>query len=243
MREGGFKWRKHAYQKYSQMARTGNNCRAKLATITTGYTPDLGTWTTKSSYYDYPVLKAPAWALGIIWLFFLWWLAAGCYVMPVSLHFLVRLKIARGLLGFIFHSSQCYHVNSSHQGSRQTRPLFCTCCVSSRSNHLCRWTWGLISFSLFSAVTAVIQAARDGTLGAGGITIVAALPQRFSGDTWLGFRCFPGWLHRVLLMLLVFLYGHVARFWVRLYFFRVFYQLGIDLIGITSHSHTYPGST
>ena len=41
-------------------------------------------------------------------------------------------------------------------------------------------TWGLVSFSLFSGVTAVIQAARDGILGRWwGSRLLAALPQRF----------------------------------------------------------------
>jgi len=40
-------------------------------------------------------------------------------------------------------------------------------------------TWGLVSFSLFSGVTAVIQAARDGILGRWwGARLLAALPQR-----------------------------------------------------------------
>src|SRR5438132_14198957 len=41
-------------------------------------------------------------------------------------------------------------------------------------------TWSLIIFTLFSGVTAVIQAARDGFLGRWwGSRLLAALPQRF----------------------------------------------------------------
>src|SRR5437764_10122889 len=40
-------------------------------------------------------------------------------------------------------------------------------------------TWGLVSFSFFSGITAVIQAARDGMLGRWWMArLLAALPQR-----------------------------------------------------------------
>ncbi|MGZ3611145.1 MAG: NrfD/PsrC family molybdoenzyme membrane anchor subunit, partial [Ktedonobacteraceae bacterium] len=53
----------------------------RLATITTGYTPDSEHELQEPSYYDYPVLKAPVWRWEIIWYFFFGGLAAGCYVI------------------------------------------------------------------------------------------------------------------------------------------------------------------
>jgi hypothetical protein len=53
----------------------------RLATLTTGYTPDPGQELKEPSYYDYPVLKKPVWGWEIIWYFFFGGLAAGCYVI------------------------------------------------------------------------------------------------------------------------------------------------------------------
>src|SRR5258708_1653025 len=53
----------------------------RLATLTTGYTPDAERELQEASYYDYPVLKAPVWRWEIIWYFFFGGLAAGCYVI------------------------------------------------------------------------------------------------------------------------------------------------------------------
>jgi len=54
----------------------------RMATLTTGYTPDLERELQEEpSYYDYPVLKAPVWRWEIIWYFFFGGLAAGCYVI------------------------------------------------------------------------------------------------------------------------------------------------------------------
>src|SRR3989440_5014444 len=54
----------------------------RMATLTTGYTPDLERELQEEpSYYDYPVLKAPVWRWEIIWYFFFGGLAACCYVI------------------------------------------------------------------------------------------------------------------------------------------------------------------
>ncbi len=54
----------------------------RLATLSTGYTPDLEReLVEESSYYDYPVIKQPTWHWEIIWYFFFGGLAGGCYVI------------------------------------------------------------------------------------------------------------------------------------------------------------------
>ena len=61
-------------------------------------------------------------------------------------------------------------------------------------------TWGLITFSLFSGVTAVLQAARDGILGKWwGSKFLAALPQRLVALPGIGFGLFLGSYTGVLL--------------------------------------------
>ncbi len=60
---------------------TPDNLAERLATLTTGYTPDPERELEEPSYYDYPVLKAPTWRWEIIWYFFFGGLAAGCYVI------------------------------------------------------------------------------------------------------------------------------------------------------------------
>src|SRR5260370_20955574 len=57
-----------------------SNVVERLATLTTGYTPDRERELAEPSYYDFPVLKAPTWHWEITWYFFFGGLAAGCYV-------------------------------------------------------------------------------------------------------------------------------------------------------------------
>src|SRR5947207_14359340 len=52
-----------------------------LATLTTGYTPDMEQELQEPTYYDRPVLKEPVWHWEIVWYFFFGGLAAGCYVI------------------------------------------------------------------------------------------------------------------------------------------------------------------
>src|SRR5260370_22630536 len=53
----------------------------RLATLTTGYTPDLQQELQEPAYYDRPVLAEPVWRWEIIWYFFFGGLAAGCYII------------------------------------------------------------------------------------------------------------------------------------------------------------------
>ena len=54
------------------------NLAERLATLTTGYTPDPPEELQEPTYYDYPVLQEPLWHWEIYWYFFFGGLAAGC---------------------------------------------------------------------------------------------------------------------------------------------------------------------
>lgn len=60
---------------------TFNTLIEQLAMWSTGYTPDPQRELQETTYYDYPVLKAPLWKWEIVWYFFFGGLAAGCYVI------------------------------------------------------------------------------------------------------------------------------------------------------------------
>src|SRR5438876_8254056 len=58
-----------------------SNVVERLATLTTGYTPDPERELEEASYYDFPVLKAPTWHWEITGNFFFAGLAPGSYVI------------------------------------------------------------------------------------------------------------------------------------------------------------------
>src|SRR5712691_4476043 len=153
----------------------------QLATITTGYTPDSELELQEPSYYDYPVLKAPVWRWEIIWYFFFGGLAAGCYVIAsIAALFGSRedRPVARaGYYLSILSVLPCPILLIKDLG-RPDRFLHMLRIFKVKSP-MSMGTWSLISFSFFSGVTAVIQAARDGMLGSWwGARLLAALPQR-----------------------------------------------------------------
>jgi formate-dependent nitrite reductase membrane component NrfD len=154
----------------------------QLATITTGYTPDSEHELQEPSYYDYPVLKAPVWRWEIIWYFFFGGLAAGCYVIA-SIAALFGSREDRSVARAGYYLSllsvlPCPILLIKDLG-RPDRFLHMLRIFKVKSP-LSMGTWGLVSFSLFSGVTAVIQAARDGIFGRWwGSQLLAALPQRF----------------------------------------------------------------
>ena len=154
----------------------------QLATITTGYTPDSEHELQEPSYYDYPVLKAPVWRWEIIWYFFFGGLAAGCYVIA-SIAALFGSREDRPVARAGYYLSllsvlPCPILLIKDLG-RPDRFLHMLRIFKVKSP-MSMGTWSLISFSLFSGVTAVIQAARDGFLGRWwGSRLLAALPQRF----------------------------------------------------------------
>ena len=158
------------------------NLAEQLATITTGYTPDSEHELQEPSYYDYPVLKAPVWRWEIIWYFFFGGLAAGCYVIA-SIAALFGSREDRPVARAGYYLSllsvlPCPILLIKDLG-RPDRFLHMLRIFKVKSP-MSMGTWSLISFSFFSGVTAVIQAARDGILGRWwGSRLLAALPQRF----------------------------------------------------------------
>jgi formate-dependent nitrite reductase membrane component NrfD len=154
----------------------------QLATITTGYTPDTEHELQEPSYYDYPVLKAPVWRWEIIWYFFFGGLAAGCYVIAsIAALFGSRedRTVARaGYFLSLLSVLPCPILLIKDLG-RPDRFLHMLRIFKVKSP-MSMGTWGLVSFSFFSGITAVIQAAQDGFFGRWwGSRLLAALPQRF----------------------------------------------------------------
>jgi len=153
----------------------------QLATITTGYTPDSEHELQEPSYYDYPVLKAPVWRWEIIWYFFFGGLAAGCYVIA-SIAALFGSREDRPVARAGYYLSllsvlPCPMLLIKDLG-RPDRFLHMLRIFKVKSP-MSMGTWGLVSFSFFCGISAVIQAARDGILGRWwGSRLLAALPQR-----------------------------------------------------------------
>jgi formate-dependent nitrite reductase membrane component NrfD len=139
----------------------------RLASLTTGYTPDPKSELEEPSYSDYPVLKEPVWKWEIIWYFFFGGLTSGCYVLA-SIASLFGPKDDRAVARSGYYLSllmllPCPLLLIKDLG-RPERFLHMlrVCKVKSPMS---MGTWGLVNFSLFSGITAVIQAARDGFLG------------------------------------------------------------------------------
>src|SRR6266566_5032864 len=158
-----------------------SNVVERLATFTTGYTPNPEREREEPSYYDFPVLKAPTWHWEITWYFFFGGLAAGCYaVASIASLFGSREDRAVARTGYylsLLSLLPCPLLLIKDLG-RPERFLHMLRIFKVKSP-MSMGTWGLVSFSLFSGVTAVIQAARDGILGRWwGARLLAALPQR-----------------------------------------------------------------
>lgn len=154
----------------------------RLATLTTGYTPDLEReLEVESSYFDYPVLKEPTWRWEIIWYFFFGGLAGGCYVIA-SIASLFGSKEDRAVARAGYYLSllailPCPPLLIKDLG-RPERFLHMLRIFKVKSP-MSMGTWGLVSFSLFSGLTAMLQAARDGILGRWwGARLLAGVPQR-----------------------------------------------------------------
>src|SRR6266705_30032 len=159
-----------------------SNVVERLATLTTGYTPDPERELEEASYYDFPVLKAPTWHWEITWYFFFGGLAAGCYVVAsIASLFGSREDRAVARAGYylsLLSLLPCPPLLIKDLG-RPERFLHMLRIFKVKSP-MSMGTWGLVCFSFFSGTTAVIQAARDGILGRWwGPRLLAALPQRF----------------------------------------------------------------
>lgn len=161
----------------------------RLATLSTGYTPDPDRELQEPTYYDRPVLKAPVWHWEIIWYFFFGGLAAGCYIIATIASLsgsrenraVVRTGYYLSLLALL----PCPLLLIKDLG-RPERFLHMLRLFKVKSP-MSMGTWSLVTFSLFSGTTALIQAARDGLLGRWwGARFLAALPQKliaFPGTT------------------------------------------------------------
>src|SRR5215472_15844731 len=157
------------------------NIAEQLAALTTGYTPDLRREQEETTYYDRPVLKAPLWRWEIIWYFFFGGLAAGCYVIAsIAALFGSREDRAVARTGYylsLLALLPCPPLLIKDLG-RPDRFLHMLRIFKVKSP-MSMGTWGLVSFSFFSGITAVVQAARDGLFGRWwGPRLLAALPQR-----------------------------------------------------------------
>src|SRR6266404_6536040 len=169
-----------------------SNLVERLATLTTGYTPDLDNELQEPTYYDRPVLKAPVWRWEIIWYFFFGGLAAGTYVIA-SIASLFgsrddRIVARAGYYLSLLALLPCPILLIKDLG-RPERFLHMLRIFKVKSP-MSMGTWGLVSFSLFSGLTATNQAAHDGILGRWwGARLLATLPQRLLAlpGTLLGF--------------------------------------------------------
>ena len=152
-----------------------------LATLATGYTPNPGQEVKEVSYYTYPVLKQPFWGWEIIWYFFFGGLAAGCYVIA-SLASLFGSREDRATARAGYYLSllallPCPVLLIKDLG-RPERFLHMLRMFKLKSP-MSMGVWILLSFSAFSGITAVVQGARDGLLGAWwGARWLAHLPQK-----------------------------------------------------------------
>src|SRR5450759_3134623 len=153
----------------------------RVAVLTTGYRPDPERELQESTYYDYPVLKQPFWRWEIIWYFFFGGLAAGSYVIATIAALFGseedRVVARTGYYLSLLALLPCPPLLIKDLG-RPERFLNMLRVFKVKSP-MSMGVWGLVSFSLFSGLTAVIQAARDGILGRWwGARLLAGLPQR-----------------------------------------------------------------
>src|SRR5438552_16897334 len=167
----------------------------RLATLTTGYTPDPERELEEASYYDFPVLKAPTWRWEIIWYFFFGGLAAGCYVIAsIAALFGSREDRAVARTGYylsLLSLLPCPILLIKDLG-RPERFLHMLRIFKVKSP-MSMGTWSVLGHSLFCGMMVVIQAARDGILGRWwGARLLAALPQGFIALPGTFFALFLG---------------------------------------------------
>ncbi len=178
------------------------NVIERLATLTTGYTPDREQELQEPTYYDYPVLKQPFWSWEIILYFFFGGLAAGCYVIATIAALFGspedRVVARTGYYLSLLALLPCPILLVKDLG-RPERFLNMLRIFKVKSP-MSMGVWGLLSFSFFSGITAVIQAAKDGLLGRWwGASILASLPQRLLALPGTAFGVFLGGYTGVLL--------------------------------------------
>jgi formate-dependent nitrite reductase membrane component NrfD len=173
-----------------------------LAALTTGYTPNPGQELKEPSYFDYPVLKEPFWNWEITWYFFFGGLAAGCYVIAsIAALFGSHEDRATARTGYylsLLALLPCPALLIKDLG-RPERFLNMLRMFKVKSP-MSMGVWGLLGFSVFSGTTALLQAARDGLLGAWwGARWLARLPQKLLAVPGVFFALFLGGYTGVLL--------------------------------------------
>ena len=174
----------------------------RLAALSTGYQPDKEQNQETATYYDYPVLKQPFWGWEITWYFFFGGLAAGCYVIA-SIAALFgshddRVIARTGYYLSLLALLPCPPLLIKDLG-RPERFLNMLRVFKVKSP-MSMGVWGLVSFSLFSGMTALIQAARDGIFGRWWAPrLLAALPQKLIALPGTAFGIFLGGYTGVLL--------------------------------------------
>jgi len=174
----------------------------RLATLTTGYTPNVERELLEKSYFEYPLLKASIWRWEIVWYFFLGGIAAGCYVLAsIAALFgsqddalVVRTGYYLSLLALL----PCPPLLIKDLG-RPERFLHMLRIFNIKSP-MSQGVWGLLSFSLFCGLTGVSQAAHDGLLGRWwGARLLAAIPRKVLAVPGMLFGIFLGGYTGILL--------------------------------------------
>src|SRR5437660_1771548 len=143
----------------------GQGLFEQLALLTTAYRP--GVEAEEPSYYDYPVLQQPFWGWEIIWYFFFGGLAAGTYIIA-SIASLFgsredRVVVRTGYYLSLLALLPCPALLIKDLG-RPERFLNMLRMFKVKSP-MSMGTWALVTFSFFSGISVMIQAARDGILG------------------------------------------------------------------------------
>jgi formate-dependent nitrite reductase membrane component NrfD len=179
-----------------------NTLVEQLAMLITGYTPDPECEQQEPTYYDYPVLKAPIWRWEIVWYFFLGGLAAGCYVIASIATFFGsqedRVVARTGYYLSLLALLACPPLLIKDLG--RPKRFLNMLRVFKVKSPMSMGVWGLVTFSIFSSATAMIQAARDGILGKWwGARWLAKIPQRLLAIPGSFFGLFLGGYTGVLL--------------------------------------------
>lgn len=181
---------------------SGDELMEQLAGLATGYTPDVAQEEQEATYYDYPVLKAPVWRWEIVWYFFLGGLASGCYILA-TIASLFGSKEDRAVKRAGYYLSllvilPCPLLLIKDLG-RPERFLHMLRVFKVKSP-MSMGVWGLLGFSFFSGLTALLQAAQDSLLGKWwGARLVANLPQKLLSVPGAIFGVFLGSYTGVLL--------------------------------------------
>ncbi|GLV59580.1 hypothetical protein KDH_64060 [Dictyobacter sp. S3.2.2.5] len=175
---------------------------ATLALLSTGYQPDPERELHEKSYYDYPSLKAPVWSWEIIWYFFMGGLAGGSYVLATIASLFGskedRMVARVGYYASLLALLPCPPLLIKDLG--RPEKFLNMLRVFKFKSPMSMGVWGLLGFSLFSGLTAIIQAARDNILGDWwGAHLLARLPQKLLAIPGSFFAVFLGGYTGVLL--------------------------------------------